>query len=404
MVAKPAHFGRKPRSLWSQNPFSLVSKPVQFGRKTRSLWSQNPVTLVAKPLHFGRKTRALWSQNPFTLVAKPVHFDRRTRSVWSQNTFTLVAKHVRFWSAGLAAALPEIADRFPDVGAIMVEWLEAGGGPSLSLQAASMSARRLNMALERSDVPFPGRRNDRTPAAACPSWASLANRTAEPQVDLPGEEDQPEPGEWRHGWQFWLSNALEKEAQGQLLAASSPADGAMLHSQSGQHAADWLTSLPSSTGLTLEPRAFVIAIRRRLRLPLFLSELRCRGSSCRCPLDELGDHVAACMVSGMVQRRAVPLEQAWRTVLTEAGGRSVRKRLLNEFIPGVAVTDGRQIDAHATGLRVRRGLPLCIDATLRSVLTRGGDPIPGASTGASSFAEARADKIRVSNALFRSRG
>ena len=52
LVAKPAHFGRNTRSLWSQNPFALGATPVHFGRKTRSLWSHNPFTLVAK---FGTK-------------------------------------------------------------------------------------------------------------------------------------------------------------------------------------------------------------------------------------------------------------------------------------------------------------------------------------------------------------
>ena len=38
--------------LWSQNPFTLVAKPVHFGRKTRSVWSQSERDLRPK---FGTK-------------------------------------------------------------------------------------------------------------------------------------------------------------------------------------------------------------------------------------------------------------------------------------------------------------------------------------------------------------
>ena len=73
----------------------------------------------------------------------------------------------------------------------------------------------------------------------------------------------------------------------------------------------------------------------------------------------------------------------------------MRKRLLRDVIPDLPVEDIRKMDVWASGLGIRRGLPLAIGATLRSVLWEDGTPIPGAEHGETTFAAAVADKIRM---------
>ena len=59
-------------------------------------------------------------------------------------------------------------------------------------------------------------------------------------------------------------------------------------------------------------------------------------------------------------------------------------------------TDTRRLDVAAYGLDVRGGLPLLLDATLRSPFTREGVPRSGAATvSGSTFAGAYGDKMRV---------
>jgi len=294
--------------------------------------------------------------------------------------------------AGVAGALPIITARFPTLGQQLLDWLDADGGPSPSLRAAHASRARLDAAL--GEAAARARAAGRPPALErCPAWSDFAyGLTAPaPDRDVPGAD--PEPGEWRHGWQFVFADAVERAALHALLQRLSPPDEAMMRSQAGAHAADWLAALPACPLLTLEPAAFSIALRRRLRLPLAVTETHCPGPTCRAAHDPFGDHAAACMRSGRVQRRAVPVEDAWRIVLAEAGGRGVRKRLLREFVRGLPASDGRNIDAWATGLPIRQGLPLAVDATVRSVLTGDGRVRPGVAHGGSTFPAALRDKL-----------
>ncbi len=84
-------------------------------------------------------------------------------------------------------------------------------------------------------------------------------------------------------------------------------------------------------------------------------------------------------------------------MVSEAGGQGVRKRLLRDFISGLPASDGRVVDLWADGLLIRRGLPLVVDVTARSVLTGLGEPRPSARRGAagSTFLPAQKDKLRV---------
>ena len=107
------------------------------------------------------------------------------------------------------------------------------------------------------------------------------------------------------------------------------------------------------------------------------------GRSCGKQLDALGDHLASCMRTGRVRRRAKPLERTWARVFREAGGRVLENVFLRDMgIPGVGARDGRRLEVIATGLPLYGGVPLAVDATLVSPLHADGTPWPGADAGA----------------------
>ena len=59
------------------------------------------------------------------------------------------------------------------------------------------------------------------------------------------------------------------------LLSGLPADArALLRSQSGAYAGEWLRAIPADAGSTLAPPEMLIALRRRLRLPLSLAAAR----------------------------------------------------------------------------------------------------------------------------------
>ena len=102
----------------------------------------------------------------------------------------------------------------------------------------------------------------------------------------------------------------------------------------------------------------------------------------------------ACRAAGRFQQRAKGLEQAWIRVLREAGASNVKSqpRLNRLGLFGIRHDDFRRLDAAAYGLP-GRDLPLLIDATLRSPLSKNGQPRPGAATiPGSTFAAAYSEK------------
>ena len=81
-----------------------------------------------------------------------------------------------------------------------------------------------------------------------------------------------------------------------LPALAPPAQALLMRSQSGPRAAAWLGTVPSEAGATMPPDRMLIALRRRLRLPLPVAPGRCgaHGPSCGAAVDVYGDHYAAC--------------------------------------------------------------------------------------------------------------
>ena len=89
------------------------------------------------------------------------------------------------------------------------------------------------------------------------------------------------------------------------------------------------------------------------------------------------------------------MERAWITVLTEAGARVATGITVQDHFPDVVHTDHRRLDLVAHGLRTDGGLPVCADVTLRSPVTRSGDPRFNAqSTNGATFGPATREKER----------
>ena len=154
-----------------------------------------------------------------------------------------------YWAAW-ADALPVLRARRPDAAARCLAELAAGPAAAATcLRAAAEAGGVLD------DAGWQGR----------PSWHDVHNGVRPAQCDL------PEPGERCQGWQHHGSRACSTHfRETELLPTLPPPAQAMLRSQSGPQAAEWLGAIPSEAGSALPPDRMLIALRRRLRLP-FLS-------------------------------------------------------------------------------------------------------------------------------------
>ena len=116
------------------------------------------------------------------------------------------------------------------------------------------------------------------------------------------------------------------------------------------------------------------------------------GCACHCPshgpgcgaaVAVYGDHYAACPRTGLLARRAKPLERAWIRVVREAVGPEgqvvPQQWLVRTPAPGVDPDDRRRLDFVAYGA-TQLGEALCCDVTLVSPLTRDGRPQPSSTT------------------------
>ena len=229
----------------------------------------------------------------------------------------------------------------------------------------------------------------------CPSWTDLKNGVRPRSAEQIGNES--DPAHFKHGWQFYATQQVYEQEHQVLHAQLNPTQQAMLRSQAGIGAGDWLLAIPSSNWFKLADNLFLLALRRRMFLPLPAARSSC--TSCLAPLDEFGHHLLSCTRSGWLKRRATGLERAWVQVLSEAGANSQHRPLLRDLaIPGVVDTDTRQLDIIAGGLPLFGGKTIIGDATLRSPVSgvgtpHGGQEVNSANTDGYTFAKARRDKI-----------
>ena len=187
-----------------------------------------------------------------------------------------------YWAAW-ADALPVLRQRYPDAADRLVRELE--GAPSAPcLHAAAEAAHQLTAEGWESR----------------PDWESCARGADVPAAE--GELGLGSPGWQRHAVLALHTSFRERT----LLPALAPAARTLLHSQSGPHAGMWLAAIPSDAASTLAPDLMHVAMRRRLRLPLPLTDRRCGAAGrygCGGEVDACGDHHLACPRTGLLPRR-----------------------------------------------------------------------------------------------------
>ena len=200
-----------------------------------------------------------------------------------------------------------------------------------------------------------------------PSWTALRDGERHPM------NTSREPGEWPHGWQYWASSMSDTFfRKSSLLSTRSAASRAHLRSHSGCNAGAALAHAPTSKEYTIPPQLFRVLLLERLQLPLPVTEATCEG--CHSALDVRGRHGAACTLSGRVKKRATPTERVLARVCREAGARVRFDAYLRDMNVGVPASDGRRIEVLAQDVSCFGGAQFAVYITLRSVLTRAGEP------------------------------
>ena len=221
------------------------------------------------------------------------------------------------------------------------------------------------------DLRAAGTMLDRHGFVGLPQWAALQESVRPlPATDF-------EPSEWAHGWQHYASSASEYHFRKVIvLRQSCPANQAHLRSHSGAGSSQVLLGCPTKLEFRIAPDLFRTVILERLRLPLFVFEVRCE---CGYLVDGQGRHRTTCFHSGRLRTRASAPERTLARVCREAGA-SVRfnAKLLNMNI-AVPANDARAVEVLASGLPLVHGAQLAVDITLQSVLTATGMLRPGAA-------------------------
>ena len=173
------------------------------------------------------------------------------------------------------------------------------------------------------------------------------------------------------GWTS-MSGMWQEVKANRAGASRTVASRAHLRSHSGCNAGAALAHAPTSKEYTIPPQLFRVLLLERLQLPLPVTEAICEG--CHSALDVRGRHRAACTLSGRVKKRATPTEHVLARVCREAGARVRFDAYLRDMNVGVLASDGRRIEVLAQDLSCFGGAQFVVDITLRSALTRAGEP------------------------------
>ena len=123
--------------------------------------------------------------------------------------------------------MPIIAERAPELGERVLQELEAAESSVPSIRRAVAAERAVTQ-----------------PEFRCkPTWQELMDGVRPPE--RPQQYDD-EPGQWPHGWQFYASLGLVlQHREHEVLPSLDGPSQARLRSQSGAHAGDHLTALPT---------------------------------------------------------------------------------------------------------------------------------------------------------------
>ena len=278
-----------------------------------------------------------------------------------------------YWAAW-ADALPMLHARLPEQAYAWSEALEFAQANVAHVEFL----RRLPLGLQEAELAR--RQLVAEGYRTCPTWEDIRAGVL-PKNPAPLERA---PGEWCRGWQFYASRVRDAHfLDFEVRPHSSPTERALLLSQGGPFAAQFLKALPTKPQLELENVILQCLFRRRLRLPLVDGLCNCPASShgsgknkftTAVALDEFGDHLASCMRTGRVQRRANVLEKIWMQIFEEAGGTLVPNEKLRNMRIGVDVEDKRRVEFAVYNMKF--GPPLLCDATQVSPLDQNGDPHP----------------------------
>ena len=137
---------------------------------------------------------------------------------------------------------------------------------------------------------------------------------------------------------------------------------------------------------------FRTLLLERMRLPLQITEARCKGSQ----LGKLDRHRGACPRSGRLRSRALPIERTVARVCREAGASVRCKCRLRDMNVTVRADEERVLEVLASALPLHHGAQLATDITLRSALTAAGLPSPSAAhVNGAALARARRDEEKV---------
>ena len=214
-----------------------------------------------------------------------------------------------------------------------------------------------------------------------PTWREVADGARPPQPDPAYDA---EPGQWPHGWQFYASLGLINHHREHVVLPNLDAGAqARLRSQSGAHAGDHITALPTSEYTIASPQRMNGMLRRRVRLPLATGRRHCPATLCqrsgRSRLDDYGDHGAGCQRTGALRRRGAAVERAWRPLWEESTVNVSEHPLVHELVPTVPEADLRQSDVFIRGMSIGNGQPVVGDMCMGSALHADGRPYPHAA-------------------------
>ena len=215
--------------------------------------------------------------------------------------------------------------------------------------------------------------------ARVPTWQELCQGDMSP--DSQEEDDDDGNDEWRPGWQYYMSNHINRKMASDFRQSLTSSELAVLRSGSGPHCAPWLHVIPYENGLSLDDAQFRVSMLRRLYLPASPFNNPCPG--CRNHLDQYGFHRTTCMRTGVVHARHKVLVNSWKRLFKEIGvnipRRDVERPLRLTHIRR-SENDNRRMDLITRGLSgIFGGKPLFMDATCISPIHGNGLPMVGAA-------------------------
>ena len=175
------------------------------------------------------------------------------------------------------------------------------------------------------------------------------------------ESVSSEPGEWKHGWQFWASSVSDTHfRKNSVLSRCTATQQAHLRSHSGHNAGVALACAPTNPECTVPPLLFRVLLLERLQLPLPIAEATCEG--CGNPVDSLGRHGAACPQTGRLKKWATPIERIVARIFREAGAQVRYNAYLRDMNIGVSSVDERRVEVLAQDLPCFGGAQLAVES------------------------------------------